>query len=93
MRYTFHEFILVDDENSNNITYNHLLIILPFYFFSQLGFVSVQRVHDAREKGSIEVHLKRKDLKNKMAFNIQGDWTIRSLKLSNRHMSFSWPIG
>ena len=46
-----------------------------------------------QEQGAQGVPLKRKDLKNKVAFNTQGDLPIRSPELSNRHMSFSWPLG
>ena len=48
-------------------------------------------------QGALGVPLKRKFLKNNMAFRTQGctqgDWTIRSPELSNRHMSLSWPLG
>ena len=41
--------------------------------------------------------LKRKDLKNKVAFSTQeytlGDWPIQSPELSNRHIFFLWLLG
>jgi len=43
-------------------------------------------------QGILGIPLKRKDLKNNMAFTTQGDRPIRSPEVSNRHMSFSWPL-
>ena len=43
-------------------------------------------------QGILGIPLKRKDLKNNMAFTTQGDRLIRSPEVSNRHMSFSWPL-
>ena len=87
-----HEFTLVHDENSNDITYNHFLSLLSFSFLLTTR-LWVYKECMMQEQGALGVPLKRKDLKNKVAFSTQGDRPIRSLELSNRHMSFSWPLG
>ena len=87
-----HEFTLVHDENSNNIRYNYFLSLLSFSFLLTTRFW-VYKECMMQEQEALGVPLKRKDLKNKVAFSTQGDQPIRSPELSNQHMSFSWPLG
>ena len=91
-----HEFTLIHDENSDDITYNHFLSLLSFSFLLTTR-LWVYKECMMQEQGALGVPLKRKDLKNKVAFSTQGcsqgDHPIRSLELSNQHMSFSWPLG
>jgi hypothetical protein len=72
-----------------------IYFFFPFHFFLQLGF-EVNKECMMQEQGALGI-VQRKDLKNNIAFSIQG-WTqgdrlFRSPELSNQHMSFSWPLG
>ena len=87
-----HEFTLVYNENSDDITYNHFLSLLSFSFLLTTR-LWVYKECMMQEQGALGVPLKRKDLKNKVAFSTQGDRLIQSPKLSNQHMSFFWPLG
>ena len=68
MTYTFSWVHLVHDENSDDITYNHFLSLLSFSFLLTTR-LWVYKESTMQEQGAIRVPLKRKDLKNKVAFS------------------------